>query len=508
MQDLELTEAEQKELLDFEKEFDAASFLYIRAKLIANPLYSMVRAESLPKFDDTQVLVEDMTENAESAEALRSLLGEAADLQEFVKPVLQNTVANLLATDVPADQIMWYGADGKELKAKFNAKRDTYDLPVEDLYQDGRLTAVLPDGTVKEINISHLEGGGMQEAARERSVAPYIDKSLPDKMASLSAALDAADPWYIRSSKQFKAVQAEMKKLGTEMHKLGSHPTKFQQDTMRAQMLHLQELCTQYVDYKHQQSGELNEREAARVEAVTNIQKYMTSTLQQLDTLAKYTAASDNAQEKEAFQQAYSAEAREKNHQAYGEQLDQAAAFQRTEPQSGVQREKTSTMFDRMNKAKSYENIACPPSQECGDALEKLHRDLRGEFERMFTAAERKSLTPAEQAKLRHDMAKLTVFHLVLTERGGDKFTGHAGQIEQALAKNGEKLISSVENLPKFSQCIGEITPQRVEAFLMKDGAREVGQELIKAGLNQAKAPAQPAPENNMQKDMQNPMQK
>ncbi len=504
IKELELSTEQQQELRNFEAEFDVSSFIYNRAKLIANPLYSMVRAERLPEVNVVEFMATDVTETEQGAKAVDTLMKETTGLQAFVQPVMENVVKRLLATQYKANEITWYEADGKSREAFYNARNDDYDIPLERLFLDGKLTAVLPDGTAREISVNRLDGGGMTITAKERSAASFMDKKIPEEMKTLSADLEAADPWYIRSSKQFKAVQAELNKFRTEVRELGPRPMKLQQDVMRERLLHLKDACAAYMAYKQQQDGDPNEREEKRIDAVTEIHAFTVRQLRHLDSIPAYNAKFENQQEKEQFRRDQNTY--EKNQQSYANQFEDAKEFQRPAPESAVNG-KRPTMADCMKKAAAYRNIDCPPSEECGDALERMHRGLQVSLGNLATVAGRNVLAPTEKAKLKRDMATLTVFHLILTERGA-KFSGHAGAFEQALKKNPEALISSVENLPKFSECIGEVTPVRVEDFLMNDGARKVGQEIINLGLMQAKAPEQPAPEKSVQKEMQNPFQK
>ena len=507
MTELELTDVQKKELLDFEVEFDAATIVFTRAKLIANPLYSMVRAECFPPFSSAEFMPEMMASSMESAAALRCLGSEASNVQMFAGPAMKNSVAHLFGDQIPVEDVTWFGADGKELTAYG-------ELPANDLYTDGKLTAVLPDGTVKEIIASRLDGGGLSINIEERPMSAYVgkelpklmDEQIPHRLETLSATLEKADPWYIHSSSQFKNVQTEMEKIRKEFRAMGAQPTQFQQDRLRTQLQQLDAACNAYLDLK-QGKDRMNDRERLRLTAVEDIHAFAQQQLNRLGIMTRYADSLENTQEKEAFRQAYSAEHREENQQRMDEQSAQADAFQRPEPMPGAQRPKAS-MYERMLKAKSYQNIDCPPSVQCGDTMKKLQVNLNGALEHLFTAAEKKSLNPVEQAKLGRDMAALTVFHLVLTERGGSNFTGNAGPIEQALAKNADAVIDSVAKLPQFANCIGEITPQRVESFLMKDGARNVSRELIEHGLNQAKAPVQSVPGKSVQRDIQNLMKK
>ncbi len=507
MKDLELTEDQKKELLDFEDEFGASSLVYVRAKLIANPRYSMVKGEQFPAFNMAELTPEQMFDRGENIEAFNNFMTESFNVQNMAQTVLKSAVAQMVA-EAPVEQITWYRPNGEKMEAMS-------DLPIGDLYADGKLTAVLPNNTVKEITVNRLPGGGMATAVEEYTLARYTEKQLPKEideqvqqtLEKISASIERVDPWYIHSSEQFKDVKAQAEKIRKEFRAMGPNPTKYQRDRLRTQMNELSAACDAYISFKEQKDEleGLNERDSERLNVVKAIREFTQQQVNRVNTLSDYTAQMDNVQEREQFQREFQ-ENREKNQQGYAQQFEQVKSFQRSEPERNVNR-KRATMAECMNKATAYRNINCPPSNECGDALEKLHRSLHASLGNLATVAGRNSLSQTEQTRLKRDMATLTVFHLVLTERGAN-FSGNAGPIEQALAKNPDALIRSVENLPEFSRCIGEITPVRVEDFLMNDGARKVSRELIAHGLNQAKAPAQPAPEKSVQKDMQNPLQK
>ena len=507
---LELSEEQKQELLDFETEFDGISNVFTRAKLISSPSYGMVDVENLPERNDA-ILLDTSPENEE----IEKLFNAADNARNFTQPYMESEVKRRMGADIAAEEITWLNDRGEPVDAFYNAYSEKYFPPVQELTNGGSLTGVLPDGTIKIVQVEPLPGGGLTVHDRPATASEYAadaDILMTSETKKLFSAMDAADPWYVHSSSEFKAVKAELDKMQKEYRALGNNPTQYQRESLLEQLKALDDLSSAYIGSKQAKTS-FNDRETARLEAMKAVSSFAKKQMNLLDKLSEAMGKEVNTPEKAAFAQAYSAQERAANQDNITTQAEQTARFERPDTMTnGVQKDmeqRNKEYLERFAKAGAYKNISCPPSQECGNALENLHNSLNASLERLLTASTHTMLRTGEKAILLEDMARLTVFHLVLTERerSGNRFDGHAGPIEKALAADTEGLVSSMAKNPQFAGIIGEITPSRVDQFLRNDGARMMGKALIEQSRqNQAQAAA--APENSAQKNMENPMQK
>ena len=533
---LELSEEQKQELLDFETEFDGISNVFTRAKMISNPCYGMVDMENLPEnnvaAEKGQEVFEASVKNLKTDEEIEAARKEASRKNDaftaltaavdsarmFTVPYLESEIARRIGTDVPAEKIAWLDGQGRQKKVEYAVFAERYEPPVEDLVNGGTLTAILPDGTVKSVRTKQLAGGGLAVYDRPDTLEKYVsaaDSLMAAKPQELFSAMDAADPWYIRSSSEFKEIKAQLEKMQKDNRALGNNPTQYQRDQMMKQLKTLDNLSASYIDSKQGKTS-MNDREKARLAAVQAVSSFAQRQMHLLDKLSVKLENSVNAQEKTAFAQSYSTANREANQENLAKQAEEATRFERphnlTDDVHKTTERRNREYVERFEKAGAYKYISCPPSQECGDALEKLHRELNPSLEHLLTASTHMHtiFTDKEQEVLRQDMARLTVFNLVLTEReSGGKFNGHAGPFEKALAADSEKLVKSMADNAEFKKRVGDITPERISQFLLKDGARLLSKALIEQSRqNQAQASAPAAPEKSAQKNMENPMQK
>ena len=505
----QMSPEQRQELLDLEGELAGPlTTIFTKAKLMATPAYAQVPLEQLP-YRDSYYLSD------REIEIWRSM-----DLSDQEEAVLKDMKACLNAFNTMGVRGAWVDDISRRELGGFHVSDVTWmdekgeslgehltKPPVDELEEGRAITANFPDGTEK-IFAPERKNGILSYAVYSRTA--YLDRSTAQALPTLDKGLEKANHWYVNSSREYKNVQATLKKLQKEWRKLGPNPTEYQREMMGRQMEELAAVASAYLDKKigNRSEDDLNKLEKSRVAAVKAVKDFADRQISSLGILKARIERKENPLERDAFRQAYSEASREKNQEKVADQLRQSEEFQRSDTVVGNKKPKAQT-YQRIFKAGEFRNIPCPASVECGDAFGKLKNDLNKSMENLFTAADKKSIPEAEHASLKQDMAKLTVFHLILAERGAH-FDGHAGLVEKALKENPNALIESVAKMPQFTHGIGDITPQRIDQFIMKDGARSISRELIKQGMNMAKPPVNPtaAPQTAVQKTVVSPMKK
>lgn len=506
---LQMSQEQRQELLDLEGELAGPlTTIFTKAKLMATPAYAQVPLEQLP-YRESYYLSD------REIEIWRSM-----DLSDQEETVLKDMKSCLNAFNTMGIRSAWVDDISRRELGGFHVSDVTWldekgdslgeqltEPPVDELLEGRAITAGFPNGTEK-IFAPERKNGILSYAVYSRTA--YLDRSTAQALPTLDKGLEDADHWYVNSSREYKNVQATLKKLQKKWRKLGPNPTEYQREMMGRQMEELVAAASAYLDKKigNRSEDDLNKLEKSRVAAVKAVKDFADRQISSLGILKAQIEKKENPMEKAAFRQAYSETSREKNQEKVADQLRQSEEFQRSDTVVGNKKPKAQT-YQRIFKAGEFRNIPCPASVECGDAFGKLQNDLNKSMENLFTAADKKSIPEAEHASLKQDMAKLTVFHLILAERGAH-FDGHAGRIEKALKQNPDGLIDSVMKMPQFTHGIGDITPQRIDQFIMNDGARSISRKINLPGLNIAMPSASTTAVKQAveQKTVVNPMKK
>lgn len=520
--ELSLDEEERQELLGFRDEFNTAALTYNRAKLIGSPYYAPLHVENVPTVMDNGVYElfepevmfpgQDGPDIEAQATAFLDMRKHFVWMQNFRSGVLLTEVENQLG-GVPSNEIKWLDEQGKMLEPEYNSRRinaNPYTPPLDGLRHGRPLTAILPDGTKKTFSMQILPGGGMAVPTESQPpmipgtnkklpLTEFMDRHIKAALPELSSALDKADPWYVKSSPAFKNVKAALKKVQQEWRALNGVPHPSEVKKLRKQMEALQTAASAYLDSKKGKEN-FNENERARFDAVREINMFATQQLSNVRTLDNHAAQRENADEREIFENAYSDIGIEKRQMRTAQHIREVRNFQRADETPGrVRKEENDAFIKRIWKANEYRNIPCPPSGPNQDnyALKKLLDSVVCSLEPMFTAATFSKVRPEQVDGLKRNMATLTAFHLIMTERGSD-FNGEAGPLEQALTARGQNaMINSIKNSSAFNDLVGQITPERLNDFIMNDGARSIAKQLIDASRDRQHAAENPAPQRN-----------
>lgn len=496
---LALSDEQEKSMEDFETEFDVGPYVFTKVDLIASPCYGMVRTERIPGFEADSINYHSLTHfrnptdeepenedaepeigedgipvypksNQELAEdALHDMFGAVMVQRHQMLSAMRTEVERQLDGVSPAD-VLWLDEKGNRLQPeteKVRYRTDSSAPPRRGLIVGEKLTAILPDGTKKVFSAKMRDDGSTEFhadvpqmaadaiPAADESLPPeqQLNQTLPQTLDALFKVMDDTDPWYISSSSQFKTLKETLKKARKEWQPITDLSDAEQVkriSRLNDQMKDMVSAANSYLASKKDKT-DFNDLEQNRFAAVSKILTVLQPQAEKCKSLAHL-------------------------------QL----------------------FADRYHHLEKTVGIDCPYSEEGGYVLRELQQNILENSAKHLCQAPRKAvLTEADQASLKRRMAELTLFHLIVTERGSD-FNGTAGPLEKALIKKGpDALIDSINKQPEFDRLIGKITPLSVDKFIMEDGARTVAKQLVASSLNKQKQAA--APEHVAQKDMSQP---
>lgn len=495
---LKMSPEQKQEMLNLRQELmGPLSTIITKAELISQPSYAYIPYEQLPYLDSLS-----LTEKQGSMEKSDHLTDDEKkvipsikrDLSRFndngIRQSMIMDIAGMELDGAEVTDVTWLKESGRTI-----GKKDY--VPEEELVEGRALIAQLPNGTEK---IFTMERGkdGILTCATYDPISYWNkflsnDEQMKKTMSDLTMGLEKADPWYINSSREFKNVQKNLETLQKEWKKLGPNPTEYQLNTMSQKVEALQKAASAYINKKldngEKSREDLNDRERQRVEAVEAVRDFAGKHVHFMKAASEELKQKKemNSPEKEAFGKAAMEAGRAQNQEKISEQDRQAREFQHSE--TFRENMPKTPYHKRVVESGWIRHISCENSLECGDAFQKLRLDADASLGKLAGIADQKTIPEKQQASVKEHMAKVTLVHLILEERGAN-FTenSHAGPIEKALKENPKALVNSVMKEPQFNQGLGKVTPERVDEFIMKGGARKLSQALIQKGVELAKA--------------------
>lgn len=523
--DLPMTQEQRQMFLNRARElWGPAITVFNRAKLIATPGYEYIPWERLPIQDsvivadriDSDMMTGSISE--EEREALKTVTRDLGSLQmTAVSNAIMDDITIRELNGVPSEEITWLDAKGRSL-GEHRGKPPAWEM-IEGKGQP--ITAVFPDGSEK-LFAPTQRNGITAYAVYDRLT--YLDKSTQQALPDLVKGLDKADPLLVRSSKEYKNVQAQVEKLQKEWKKLGPNPTQYQRDKMGQQMEALAASANAYlnkklagkdVDDPDSLEG-LNDLEKKRVAAVKSVKDFAEQQLSSLGLLKAQLERKNSAPEKEAFTRSQAA--REENQERMGEQIRQEQAKER---RGAYTRE---LGWDSLSALEA--GGKCRELSEHGKELLQLVNerypeqpnhpdsplnDLRSMILERVEIMDRSGSGEVKDRESFRAMTLMTSYDLIAQEQVGREA---AGPMEQLCQKSVKSLFSAVSESRALQEMMSEEDAYidteefpniQVENFLMRnDGRSLAGQILSKAKAPERQQPAQPRPAQP-QRSRQNP---
>ena len=508
-----LPEQESSFIKDFFNECDGALDAALwRAQTIASPYYQHFYAnrfspvnydyDSLKELEEGEFFGEEVPDielSSDLSEEEREKF-ECFCIQSHKSSLLEDRRQQVIALDAVKQQRKSMAtASGAEVapgEIKWRCKQETYmggstaPQAVVDALRGGRTAyAVMPDATVVAVSGKERTDGSISMATRASSADEIVnaDRLATQKnMKQLAKELSDAHPWYKFSSDQFKAMKSAFESVQNGLKAMGDKPTEQQRREMQEKLASLSEKCQTYLDYKVGRSDSranmLRTHVAEKIKAAADSFKASLGIHDEVNRRKQ-----EILEEKRAAHEAW----QEKTQKGFAEQKEGANAFQNREPVRNTGKAKTSILA-MFNKCTELKGIPAPES-DCGKTLENLKNEAVAGAPKLIDGAGLSSVNDRQRSSLSREMAAMVAFELILQERG-DRFEGKAGPLEQKCAENQEAFISMVKRSPAFEHGVGEITPQRLEKFLMEDGARKVAAEIFRQAAERAPEKGQNQP--------------
>lgn len=334
-----------------------------------------------------------------------------------------------------------------------------------DEMTEGRpIIARMPNNTEK-VFIPERRNGIL--AMQTYSLRAHLDKQTPGALKDLYKGLDKVDPWFVKSSKEFKAVQSTMEKLQKKWRAMGPNPTEYQRDRLREQMKELDTACNAYIEAKNKK-GELNDRDKERLAAVKNVSKFAKQQLFEVGILTEQAKKRENAAEREAFQQANSEEARE-------------------------ERQGPTTYEDereRILKVALYSNNA-------GNAFRQLALRISVDLREMrMDDYVPTSLSSDQKVRCADTMAKMVLLDILQKEHLANGFQKNGDQLgpfetmlnqekiptkgaEGGFCTGRDMLLNKIKESPDFQNEIKNLTSDDFNRFVANRHARQLSQKVL-----------------------------
>lgn len=407
--------------------------------------------------------------------------------------------------EVAPEQITWYTG-----QANYNGYSSAPLSVVQELRSGKTVYAMMPDDTVTAISGSIQKNGSLSVKTRAGSIDDIVNANRLEtqkNMKGLADELSSAHPWYSFSSDQFKEMKSAFKAVQDGLKAMGDKPTEQQRKEMAEKLALLSAKCQSYVEYKDN-SRIISRDEHGTVERpqtetdmkrknVANRIKEAAERFQSTLGMREQVGQRQQAkhEEKRASHEAW----QEKVQEGFGKQRQDAEAFKNREPAAPDQQKAKTKIEDLYRKCTGWAGGSDPES-DCGKTVENLRQNaLFGVPDLVDGAAFPSVLSDRARASLDKKIATFVAYEMIQQERG-DHFDGKAGPLERKCAENQEAFINMVRRSPAFEHSVGEITPQRLEKFIMEDGARKVATEIFRKAAERAPEArqSQPQPQKKM----------
>lgn len=398
--------------------------------------------------------------------------------------------------EVSPQNIKWYGERGS-YTGEYTAPQPV----VEELRSGKTVYALMPDATVMAVSGSEKADGLLSAQARTGSADEIVNLkrlAMQKTMKRLADEISNVHPWYKFSSNQFKEMKSAFKAVQDGLKTMGENPTEQQRREMQEKLTALSEKCQSYREYKKGRTG--NYTNVMRMQVSDHIKEAAESFKSILDMHDQVDQLKQQrVEERRARHEAW----QEKVQEGFAKQREDAEEFKNREPAPNKMKAKT-------DMAVMYKKCAgwvggSDPESDCGKTVENLRKEALGGVPYLVDGAGLPgALSDRQRGLLGKRVATFVAYEMIQQERG-DHFKGQAGPLEQQCAKNQEAFINMVQRSPAFEHSVGELTPQRLERFIMEDGARKIATEIFRQAAARTPETRQSKPQPGVQKKAEGP---
>lgn len=494
------------------------TLLQAKLNIIAHPYYEKFPPESFRTMDFIALAEYEnrLDEGLEDEEAEEKIGGFKNYLQEcegyfsMLGLYWEREIEQRELQGIPMDQMTWLDVDGKEIR---KLRYDGVDLgkpdrvPTKELIQGRPLIAKFPDGTQKTFwgtmengipKIGQLDG---------RMISDHMTRKMPE----LSKRLKDADPWYIRSSQEFRNVRERLEKVTNELQTLGTNSTEYQREKLFKQISELEESSQKYLDVKRksiEDSGsKANDREQRRLDAVDAIRKFAQEQKVVLQALNNQMEVQKNMSKEASIAKAFGEEAREEQQKEIERQFKKEWKFKRPATATGAIVEGK----DRSRELEDLRRQFMPdiyPSVKTQSYEESDVGNCYSDFveNRVFYSLSdwinvyniNNGTTDLQKSfdlkinTFKELLAELAVVELIKREREANEFSAEnsvAGPIERRLVSDPDavnkeysqdELVEDVMNSKEFQDMVAGLSPERLNHIILDGGVEKLAKRIEK----------------------------
>ena len=274
---LALNEEQKNDLLMLQQEFSAPlAGAQSRADSIASPYY-----ELFPTCRFQNVSTEDLYA-AMDALGERSQLGaylfSKVDMERgFVAKGLMSEVVQSKLNGWPLEEFTWMDEAGAELPLD----QWTHIPEVETTFVEGRPLIARHAGGWTSVYFASRDSDNHGLIAGDTKLLASF--GVKDASKRVLDGLKAADPWYISSSKEFKAMRSSMEAMEKVCRSLENPPTTRQLMELRELSQQLERTSEAYLEYKGPEGK--NETERSRINAARGVHEFAKRQSARMNTL-------------------------------------------------------------------------------------------------------------------------------------------------------------------------------------------------------------------------------
>ena len=502
---LALSEEQKNNLLGLEQEFsEPLTGAQSRADSIASSYYELFPTSRFQNVstEDLYAAMDALGEGNQLGEYLYSKV----DMEKgFVAKGLMSEVVQSKLSGWPLEEFTWMDETGAELPLD----QWTHIPEVGTTFVEGRPLIARHSGGWTSVYFASRDSDNHGLIAGDTKLLASF--GVKDASKRVLDGLKAADPWYISSSKEFKAMRSSMEAMEKVCRSLENPPTTRQLMELRELSQQLERTSEAYLEYKGPEGK--NETERSRINAARGVHEFAKRQSARMNTLFSLEPALEAEAEriKEEDRRQKQEETRRKFEALDSFLFDkqpQRQQPQRPEKKKTVEDHERELQWDVLSdlesdplfqkfrlgtkakeRLKSVEEKYPVQSDQPTSAL----NDLRSMILHRVEIMNGRELEDIMDEEVERAMILMTAYDLIAQERNGRETPG---PMERLFQKSVKALFSAVEqnsDVKKTMEGSRSFIPEwRLEQF-MKDneGRRLAGRILGKAKEPVGQQPAQ-----------------
>ena len=454
---MSFSDQQRERLLGLEAEFGSpVGGAFCRAKAICEPYYERFPSELLQGVDISEI--PELTDPKFIDYMIKVIGGELG----FYSLSIRRQITRTALDGYAVEDVDWMDEEGQKIDQTYTSGQP--DLPGLELLQYGKpLTAFLPNGATKVFRFSTKNSDYGLKTAGPETLPDFnpsvIDEGIQENLQGLVDGLREADHWYVRSSREFKNLKANLDKFQKEWKALGPDPAPYQRGKLAEQMTELLGDSLLYLERK-ENGQKLSDTAQERVKAVKAVRDFAKFKLNQLRLMDQQDRAKFNQAEADAFRQ--TAERRQAHQDTITQHMNDLLDFE-GKPLPDAQTLVTSVLESLESTSRNFNDRDMRFRYRNSSEKPQLVDDIR-----KFYSPDSRSFPQDVQEQLRQSLAQMTAAGMVSYEKTleGEKAST---RLQDRFRENPKKLAKDVLDDPVFQKATETITPKSLADLILKD---------------------------------------